>query len=171
MAKSDKIAKRGESAPAAGGSGGGASGSSTSKMDDVFEDFRREMESMMTSMRPWPSLWRLPRMRVPLCDMIDRGDRFELQLEVPGVEKDKVQVHATEDAVEVSGSHEEKSEEKEKEYVYKERSQRSFYRKVPLPEEVDPSRVSARMSNGLLVIDLPKKEPARASKARKVEVQ
>ncbi|MEW5841347.1 MAG: Hsp20 family protein, partial [Thermoproteota archaeon] len=33
------------------------------------------------------------------------------------------------------------------------------------------SRVSARMSNGLLVIDLPKKEPARASKARKVEVQ
>lgn len=142
-----------------------------SRFDDVFEDFRTEMERMM---HPWPLMWRFPRleeeMRVPLCDMADKGDRYELQVEVPGIDKDKVNVHATEDAVEISGEHTEKVEEKKKNYVYNERSSRSFYRKIPVPEEIQPEKVTARMTNGILVVDLPKKSPSK-KKGSKVAVQ
>lgn len=101
--------------------------------------------------------------------MADKGDRYELQIEVPGIDKDKINVHATEDAVEVSGQHSEKVEEKKKSYVYNERSSRSFYRKIRVPEEIDPAKVVAKMNNGILTVDLPKKSPSK-KKGSKVQV-
>ena len=42
-------------------------------------------------------------------------------------------------------------------YLYTERMFRSFYRNVPLPEEIIPSKVAARVENGILKVDIPKK--------------
>jgi HSP20 family protein len=125
-------------------------------------------------MRPWPELWSFPQiegMRVPLCDMKDSADRYELHVEVPGIDKEKIDVRATGDMVEISGEQSEKSEEKRKDYVYNERSRKSFYRKIRMPEEIDPSRVSASMKNGVLVVELPKTGKSKKSGATKVEIK
>jgi HSP20 family protein len=148
------------------------------QFDSIFDSFRREMERMMT--RPWsfpmdwgfPSFFEARDMRMALYDLADKGERFELQLEVPGIEKEKVDVKATKYSVEVSGKHSEKSEEKGKRYVYTERMYRSFYRIVPLPEEIIPSKVSAKVEDGTLRLDLPKKNPReRESEGTRVEVK
>ena len=34
--------------------------------------------------------------RIPLCDILDKGDRYIISLEVPGIQKDKIEVKATE---------------------------------------------------------------------------
>jgi HSP20 family protein len=160
MTKSGKIAKR-EDKPLA-------------YLDDVFENFRKEMES---ALRPWQLSFKFPSLfdgetRMPLCDMADRGDRFELQVEVPGIEKDRINVKATGHSVEISAEKSEKTEEKKKDYIYSERSHRSFYRKVPVPEEIVPSKIDARMNNGMLVVKLPKRNPTKSGKeATKVEVK
>ena len=160
MTKSGKIAKK-EDKPLA-------------YLDDIFENFRKEMES---ALRPWQSGFRFPSLfdgetRVPLCDMADRGDRYELQVEVPGIEKDKIDIKATGHSVEISAEKSEKTEEKRKDYIYSERSQRSFYRKIPVPEEIVPSKIDARMNNGILVVKLPKKNPTKSKEgATKVEVK
>ncbi|HJS82010.1 MAG TPA: Hsp20/alpha crystallin family protein [Nitrososphaera sp.] len=160
MTKSGKIAKR-EDKPLA-------------YLDDIFENFRKEMES---ALRPWQSSFKFPSLfdgetRMPLCDMADRGDRFELQVEVPGIEKDRINVKATGHSVEISAEKSEKTEEKKKDYIYSERSHRSFYRKVPVPEEIVPSKIDARMNNGILVVKLPKKNPTKSrEEATKVEVK
>ncbi len=141
------------------------------RQDDIFKDFRQEIESMM---KPWPELWRFPRLediRVPLCDMSDKGDRYDLKVEVPGVEKDKIDVKATRDYVELAGQHSEKTEKERKNYIYNERSYRSFYRKIPMPEEIDPSKVNARMDKGILTLELPKKTPKAKRQATRVEVK
>jgi HSP20 family molecular chaperone IbpA len=109
------------------------------QFDSVFDSFRREMERMMT--RSWsfstdrelPSFFEARDMRMAPYELIDRGDSFELQLEIPGIEKKNVDVKATKYSVEISGKHSEKGEEKGKRYVYTERLYRSFYRNVPLP--------------------------------------
>ena len=148
------------------------------QFDNIFDSFRREMERMMV--RPWsfPMDWELPSMfeardmRMAPFELVDRGDRFDLQLEVPGIEKENVSVKATKYYVEISGKHSEKGEEKGKRYVYSERLYRSFYRNVPLPEEIIPSKVSAKVDNGILRLELPKKNPSESeSEATRVEVK
>jgi HSP20 family protein len=148
------------------------------QFDNIFDSFRKEMERMMV--RPWsfPMDWELPSMfeardmRMAPFELVDRGDRFDLQLEVPGIEKENVSVKATKYSVEISGKHSEKGEEKGKRYVYSERLYRSFYRNVPLPEEIIPSKVSAKVENGILRLSLPKKNPSQSeSEATRVEVK
>lgn len=149
----------------------------TRRMDDIFDTFRRDIEDMMM---PWSSSsslwdWRFPSLsttedirdqsmvRMPIFDMVDKEDRYELKVEVPGIEKEKVKVKATKDSLEISGeqSKEEESEDKTKRSVYNERSYNSFYRKIPVPEEIVSSKVRAKMSNGVLHIELPKKNPTK----------
>jgi HSP20 family protein len=148
-------------------------------MDNIFEDFRREMESMF---HPWPysmADWRFPvladverEIRLPLCDMVDKGDKYELQLEIPGIDKDKIDVKATKNSVEISGEQSEKTEEKKKDYVYNERSYRSFHRQIPIPEDIVPSKIDAKMNNGILQIHLPKKNPTKPEEeTTKVEIK
>jgi HSP20 family protein len=148
------------------------------QFDNIFDSFRREMERMMV--RPWsfPMDWELPSMfdardmRMAPFELVDRGDGFELQLEVPGIEKENVNVKATKYSVEIMGKHSEKGEEKGIKYVYSERLYRSFYRNVPLPEEIIPSKVSAKVENGILRLSLPKKNPTESeSEATRVEVK
>jgi HSP20 family protein len=111
--------------------------------------------------------------RTPLVDMVDRGDRYRLRLEIPGIDKDKIQLNATDDSIEISGeqSGEESTEDKWHNYIYNERSYRSFYRSIPIPEEILPSKITARMDNGILRIDVPKKAPSRpAGGSTRIEI-
>src|SRR5215510_1233131 len=129
--------------------------------ENFFDSFRRQMDNMMN--RPWsfPTDWDLPSfsevrdMRMALYELVDRGDKFEMHLEVPGLEKDQIEVKASKYSIEIAGKHSEKSEEKKKKYVYSERMFRSFYRNIALPEEILPSKVAAKLENGILKVELP----------------
>jgi HSP20 family protein len=151
----------------------------TTGITSVFDNFMREMERMT---RPWsfPMDWQFPSifeardMRMALYELADRGDKFELQVEVPGIEKEKIDLKATKYSIEISGKHsEEKTEEKKgKRYLYTERLYRSFYRNVSLPEEIVPSKVAAKVENGVLKVDLPKKTPTKGEgEATKIDVK
>jgi HSP20 family protein len=158
------------------------------RLNDVFDNFRREIEG---ATNPWSSMLdrRFPReigmlrpyaveeegtlSRTPLVDMVDTGDRYNLRLEVPGIDKDNIQLNATEDAIEISGeqSEEESNEDKGHNYIYNERSYKSFYRSIPIPEEILPSKITARMNNGILQIEIPKKAPNRpAGGSTRIEI-
>lgn len=149
------------------------------RLNNLFDSFRRDIESVMN---PWSSMldWRLPRefgmlrpyrseeeegilSRTPLVDMVDKGDRYYLRLEVPGIDKDKIQLNATEDSIEISAEQleEETSKDKGSNYIYNERSYNSFYRNIPIPEEIVPSKINAKMQNGILQVEIPKREPSR----------
>jgi HSP20 family protein len=151
----------------------------TTGITSVFDNFMREMERMT---RPWsfpmdwqqfPSIFEARDMRMALYELADRGDKFELQVEVPGIEKEKIDLKATKYSIEISGKHSEKTEEKKgKRYLYTERLYRSFYRNVALPEEIVPSKVAAKVENGVLKVDLPKKTPTKGEgEATKIDVK
>jgi HSP20 family protein len=158
----------------------------TRRMDNVFDTFRRDIEDMMM---PWSSSslwdWRFPSLstteenndqsmvRMPIFDMVDKEDRYELKVEVPGIEKEKVKVKATKDSLEIFGeqSKEEESEDNRRRFVYNERSYNSFYRKIPIPEEIVSSKIRAKMSNGVLHIELPKKNPTKLEEEEGTKVE
>lgn len=154
------------------------SGITPRRFDTMFDNFRKDMERMMA--RPWsfpmdwsfPSMFEARDMRTAMYELTDRGDRYEVLAELPGIDKDKVDIKATKYSVEVSAKHSEKTEDKGKKYVYTERIFRSFYRNIPVPEEIVPSKVSAKLENGILKLDLPKKVPTKGeTESTKVEVK
>jgi HSP20 family protein len=146
--------------------------------DDIFESFRRDMENVFFPSR-WPTFetWRLPYIRkysesgFPLCDMEDLGDKYEISLETPGISKEKITIKAATDHIDISGEQEKKTEDKGKSYLYKERSYSSLNRRISTPEEIIPSKIEARMENGVLHIQVPKKTPAKKEEETKVEIK
>ena len=147
------------------------------KFDDVVDNFVSDIERNMFNSWNLPSLrfpdfWNVDReYRLPASDLEDKGNKYELSLEIPGIKKEKIDVKATKNSLEVSGAQEEKSEEKSKNYVYNERTRRSFHRKIAIPEEIIPSQISAEMKDGVLEITLPKKTATKTEETTKVEIK
>lgn len=147
--------------------------------DDIRQNIEREMQKIFS--HPWPPAFEMrfppvpfftwPDVRAPLCDVLDRGDRYDLSVEVPGIEKEEIEVKATSHSIQVHGEHSEKKEEKSKDYLQHERSYKSFYRKIPFPEEIVASKIEAKVVNGILNVTIPKKVPTKADGETKVEVK
>jgi HSP20 family protein len=157
----------------------------TNYYNDFFENFRQSMQNIQNIMEEtWPNsvfptlktfspfemFDRMTDTRIPLCDVMDKGDRYEVTLEIPGIEKDKVDVKATKNSVTISGRQSEKTKEKGKNYVYSERSYKSFHRQIPFPQEIVPSKITAKVNNGVLEVDLPKRQPSRTNGTEEYKV-
>lgn len=143
--------------------------------DSIFETFKQNMQNVTNlleqswptstsfpsfrSMTPFDFLDRMTDTKLPLCDVIDRGDKYEINFEIPGINKEKIDIRATKYSVSVSASQSEKTKEQGKKYVYSERSLKSFKRQIPFAEEILPSQIKAKVTDGVLEIDVPKKNP------------
>ena len=159
------------------------------RLNNLFDNFRRDVEG---AMNPWSygPEWRFPRRfsslqpfsdeqeivpRAPLIDMVDKGDRYHLRMEFPGIDKDGIHLTATDDSIEVAAEQEREVTNDEQEtdnYIYNERSYQSFYRSIPMPEEIIPSDIKAKMHNGILQIDIPKRDPSRIrGTGKRIEIQ
>src|SRR6185437_4706219 len=150
--------------------------STSNHYNDFFENFKQSMQNITNVMEEtWPSSF-FPTLkifspfewmdkwtdtRLPLCDVTDKGDKYEVNLEIPGIDKDKIDVNATKNSLRVSGFQSQKSKEKGRNYVYNERTSKSFHREIPFPQEILPSRITAKVNNGVLEIVLPKRNPSK----------
>ncbi|WP_414040511.1 Hsp20/alpha crystallin family protein [Acidithiobacillus sp. M4-SHS-6] len=101
-------------------------------------------------------------------DVLDRDNEIVIRAEVPGMDKDKLDVQVHGNQVYISGSKEENKTEEEGKYIYRERRYGEFSRTVQLPVEVDASQSKASYKEGVLELVLPKAESA---KRRKISVE
>ena len=136
-------------------------------IDKSIDNLRKEVEKAFSS---FPSI-SMPKMPQSSCDVIDEGKQFRVKMDVPGIKKNEIKLNVTENSLEISGEHKEESEEKKKNYLTKERSQISYYRTLPLSENVVASKVKAKLSDGVLDITLPKSKPTKTQKKKSVSVQ
>jgi HSP20 family protein len=142
------------------------------EMDRWFDDVRREFER---SWGAWPGLLpragALPAVRVPALDVRDDGAELVVTAEMPGVSKEDLQVRAMPDRLEVRAEVQRAREEKDEDYVHRERDYSAFERAIPLPAEVVPDKSVANLKDGVLEVRLPKQEPTRQAKPVNVKVQ
>jgi len=99
--------------------------------------------------------------RMPKVDVIDRDDEVLVRAEVPGVEKDDLDVSVSDNTVTIKGKtgHEEKEEKGN--YYRCEISRGAFARTVTLPDYVDTEAAKAQFKDGVLEMRLPKLEKAK----------
>jgi HSP20 family protein len=106
---------------------------------------------------------------VPRLDMIETDQAYEIQAEMPGVEKEDLKVAIDRQRVTIEGECRKANERREGEnVVYSERSARKFMRSFSLPTEVDDAAAQAKLENGVLHLTLPKKQ---GGTARRLDIQ
>jgi HSP20 family protein len=142
-------------------------------IDDMFSEFRRSFDDLMRPFFPLAEIeqdLRLPT-RYAQVDLIDNGDSFTVNAELPGFTKDQVDVQINKDGVAIRAECKEEKENKRKNYLHRERAYSSLQRFIAFTEEVDPSKVEGSMKEGVLELKVPKKEPKPEEKPRKVELK
>jgi HSP20 family protein len=152
----------------------------TRRIDSIFDNFRNNIESIMDPLSSWgyfPSYSRLQMeqgegVRTPTYDMVDDGDKYKLIVELPGIDKDNIRVKAMDDSVEISAEQSQVEDERKKNFVYNQRSYSSFYCRIPVPEEILSSEVTAKADNkGILRVQLPKKTRPQDIRSRSITVE
>lgn len=91
--------------------------------------------------------------REPLTEVIDLNGKYEITVEIPGVEKDEVDISATENRFRVETT-----------------GERKYRKEIELEEPIDPDKVDANFRHGILTIEVEKREGDK-DKGKKIDVR
>lgn len=140
-----------------------------------FADMERWVEEAFR--KPlFGSSW-LPRMKFPefmegmvspSVDIFEEGNHVVVKAEIPGITKDDIELHLTDNTITISG--EKKTEEKidRKDFYRLERSVGSFSRQLRLPADIQVDKAKATFKDGILEVTIPK---STTEKAKKITIE
>lgn len=127
--------------------------------DSAFlPSLRGEVESIFSEV-----LGKRPRKGAPLdfwnphLDLIEEEGRYVLEVDLPGVRQEDIKVDIEGRRLVISGKREIVKETAGPRFRQRERYHGTFRRTVELPQAVDRERISARLEEGILHVELPKK--------------
>jgi HSP20 family protein len=109
-----------------------------------------------------------PRYSVPAVNIAENEDNFNIEIAAPGLNKDDFKINLDHDVLTISSEKEaqnEKSDFKRREFNY-----RSFKRSFSLPDIINSENISATYANGILSVQIPKREEAKVKPAREIAI-
>lgn len=104
----------------------------------------------------------------PAVDITEDEREYLVKVEIPEVKKEDVKVTVENKLLTISGERKFEKEEKGRKYHRIERSYGNFVRSFSLPDDVDPSKIDAKFSDGVLAVHVAKSE---AAKPKQIEVK
>ena len=135
------------------------------EMARMFEDLERltGFESFEGEMMPAHAF-------LPALDISETKDQICITAELPGMNKEDVEISAEGNSLVLSGEKKEQQEQREGGYHRSERYYGAFSRRVTLPCEVNFYKADATFKNGVLTVMLPKTEKAKL-RHKKIEIK
>ncbi|MBN2109614.1 MAG: Hsp20/alpha crystallin family protein [Methanosarcinaceae archaeon] len=125
---------------------------------DPFDEMR-QIQNQINDMFKEMSLgdkWSEGGILAPLVDVKDEGDNISVTTDLPGVEKEDVDIDVRDNMLTISAKCGKESEESEEGYTRRERTYSMFSRTLALPESVTSDGAKARLENGVLKVTFPK---------------
>ncbi|MDO5714668.1 MAG: Hsp20 family protein [Tissierellia bacterium] len=101
-------------------------------------------------------------------DIEDRDDSYGIIAELPGIDKDEIEITLEEGKLRIAVEKVEDEEEKEKNYLHRERRVRSMSRTMYF-KDIDEENLEASLDQGVLEIKVPKK--SKKDDMKKIEIQ
>lgn len=124
------------------------------KRKDGIDDIYDQMQNMMNTLQKNT----LDLMRGVPVDIEEDEDSYTLTADIPGVQKEDIDLKADEETLSIAAETSEELEEHNEKYVRRERSQRTFQRTVMWPSKVEPGTVEANYEEGVLKVTAEKQE-------------
>lgn len=120
---------------------------------------QREMESVFGGSAS--DLW------APPVDVEETPDHLVFRAELPGMTREDIEVELEDGVLTIQGEKKEEQRDENAQGLLYERHWGTFTRRFTLPRAVDAGGITARYSNGILTVHVPKAEEA---KGRKIEI-
>jgi HSP20 family protein len=105
----------------------------------------------------------------PRIDVVDEGPVIRVTVELPGMERDDLNVTVENDALVLRGKKKQDVRSAESGRYRLERDHGSFVRTIPMPDDADPDHTLAKFDNGVLTLTIPKTETLRTT-GRTIEI-
>jgi HSP20 family protein len=141
-----------------------------SRLSQLESEFERLFDVRWPRMRPFQQLWSGSGEFMPRVDVYEQDGNLVTKAELPGVKKEDIDISIEGGDLIIRGERKQESEVKEENYYRMERSSGTFYRRLPMPEGVQPDQITANFSDGVLEIRIPKPQAAE-EKATKIEIK
>lgn len=133
------------------------------KMHKIWDEFERIREEMNDLFSEFSSPFARRKnengkFRKPFAEMHETDSEFVVNIELPGMKKEEIQLSSTDAGIEISAKHksENKQENKEKGYFSYEKSFTGFFRHIPMPENANLESINASYKDGILTLKVPK---------------
>ncbi|NEQ50692.1 MAG: Hsp20/alpha crystallin family protein [Leptolyngbya sp. SIO3F4] len=121
-----------------------------------IESIRQQLDTIFEDLSPTTTTdW------IPAVDLVDAGDNYVLEVVLPGLKADDINIEASRKSITLSGERAAIEYGDDKTVLRRERRYGSFRRVVNLPVAVDHEEVSADYANGILTVHVPKAAEVR----------
>ena len=115
------------------------------QLDNIFEDLTPEATA------DW----------IPAADLVDAGDNYVLEVVLPGLKADDINIEASRKSITLSGERSAPTATDEHKVLRRERRYGSFRRVINFPVAIEHEQVNADYTNGILTLNVPKAAEVR----------
>jgi len=107
----------------------------------------------------------------PALDFIEKEKEYLINLEIPGIEENNIEINLTDDeTLVIKGEKTHRNKEENDEFFVNERYYGTFRRELSIPANCKTESIGASYKNGVLTLTLPKLEEVKKEK-RKIEIK
>jgi HSP20 family protein len=117
----------------------------------------------------WSSDW--ATVSTPAVNIVEGNDEYRIEVAAPSLKKDDFKINLENDLLTISANKEESKEDKSETFTRREFSYSSFSRSFTLPETVNGEKISAEYKDGILKVNVPKREVAKAKPAKEIAIK
>lgn len=103
-------------------------------------------------------------------DVLDKGDKYVLEAELPGFQKEDIHIDLSGDTLTIHAEHSEEKEEKKHQYVRRERKFGSYSRSFDV-SGIQADKIGASYKDGILSLELPKAEAAPIPPSHQIDIK
>ena len=107
---------------------------------------------------------------LPAVNVKEDNEKFQVEVAAPGLKKEDFKIELHNNLLSISSEKKEENKQEEGNYSRREFSYQSFVRSFTLPNTVDGDKIAASYADGVLTLNIPKKEEAKPKPSRLVQI-
>ncbi|MEN8121094.1 MAG: Hsp20/alpha crystallin family protein [Bacteroidota bacterium] len=108
---------------------------------------------------------------LPSVNIAENNNEFKIEFAVPGLTKEEFKINLDNNILTVGSEKKEEKEESNENFTRREFNYSSFQRSFTLPDSANGEKIKAEYNNGILNIEIPKREEAKVKPVREIEIQ
>jgi HSP20 family protein len=106
----------------------------------------------------------------PAVNIIEDAQEFKVEVAAPGLCKEDFKVHVEKNILEISAEKKEETETQDKKYLRREFNYSEFRRTFSLPSSVNANEIKASHKDGILTVEIPKRDEAIVKPRKQIEI-